>query len=231
MEGRGKRRALVLGALVGASLLCVVLVALPVDPTWEYTTVFLVWNLWLAWIPFVLALLLYDGYRRAWAGWLLVTLGVLWLLFLPNAPYIVTDLVHLQDPGAQVLWFDALMIGAFALVGLALGLGSLVLVHSVVADRLGPAAGWVVGIGALVLSSVGIYLGRVVEVNSWDAVVAPGKVLEPIVGQLRESPLHPHFIAVTLALTVFLVGSYVLVYRVAQPAVALEMRGGRRTRR
>ena len=198
--------------------------ALRVDRRWEYETEFLIWNLWLAWIPFVLALVLYDGYRRGRSTWFVGVLGLLWLLFLPNAPYIVTDFVHLRDPGAEALWFDAFMIGAFALVGLVLGLGSLVLVQTVVTDAYGSVAGWVVGVGALVLSSVGIYLGRFVQVNSWDAVVEPGRVLDPIVGQLRESVVHPKFFAVTLMLTAFLIGAYLVVYLLAHPTVALDRR-------
>ena len=223
-QGHGRRRRITLLALVVASLACVGLAALQVDPNWDYKTEFLVWNLWLAWIPFIFALVLYDGYRRGRSTWFVAVLGVLWLLFLPNAPYIVTDFVHLGDPGAEALWFDAFMIGAFALVGLVLGLGSLVLVQTVVTDAWGVVAGWVVGVGALVLSSVGIYLGRFAEVNSWDAVLDPGRVLDPIVDQVRESIVHPKFIAVTLSLTVFLVLAYLLFYVVAQPALALHPR-------
>jgi uncharacterized membrane protein len=227
-HGSGHRRRLTIALLVLASMACVGLVALQVDTSWEYQTRFLIENLVLAWIPFLLALIVYDGYRHHAPRWLLLGVGALWLLFLPNAPYILTDFVHLRDPGAEVLWFDAAMIGAFALVGLVLGLGSLALVQAVVTDARGARAGWIVGLGALGLSSVGIYLGRFVEVNSWDAFLDPGRVLQPIVDQVRESILYPKFIGVTVALTLFLVLAYLLVHALAQPVVAIERRGAGR---
>jgi uncharacterized membrane protein len=217
-----RRRVATFAVLVLASALCGALVAAPVDPGWTYETRWLVWNLGLAWLPFVFALVLYDGYRRGWGGLFLGSFGVLWLLFLPNAPYILTDFVHLRDPGAEVLWYDALTIGAFALAGLVLGLGSLYLVHAVVAAAYGHVAGWVTGVGALALSSVGIYLGRFLGLNSWDAVIDPWRVLSPLVERLDASLLHPRFLAVTTVLTAFLVLSYLLLYPVARAGLQLE---------
>jgi uncharacterized membrane protein len=224
-----RRRLATLALLVLASVGSTALVVADIDATWDYTTSFLVFNLFLAWLPFLLALGLYDGYRRGRGPAFLVSIGIAWLLFLPNAPYIVTDFVHLRDPGMSILWLDALMIGAFAVTGLVLGLGSLFLVQAVVTASFGRAAGWALGLGAIVLSSVGIYLGRFLELNSWDAIVDPNRVVQPVVEQLGQSLVHPRFFAVTIAFTMFLVLAYLLVYAVAQPGLALEPR--RPTRR
>jgi uncharacterized membrane protein len=224
LDDASTRRVGTLVLLVAASVVCVVLTGLPVDDTWEYNTSFLIWNLALAWLPFVFALAFYDGYRRGRGPVFLGAFGLLWLLFLPNAPYIVTDGVHLRDPGMSVLWFDALLIGAFALTGLVLGLGSLFLVQAVVTAARGPVAGWVTGCCALVLSSVGIYLGRFVGVNSWDAVVDPGRVLAPILNRMGESLVHPRFFAVTVVFTTFLLVSYLLLYCLVHSGLALEPR-------
>ena len=98
---------------------------------------FLAWNLLLAWIPFLLAVALYDSDRRGRTPAVLVILGAVWLVFLPNAPYIVTDFVHIGElPGAP-LWYDAGMTAAFAGTGLVLGLASVLLVQGVVARRFG----------------------------------------------------------------------------------------------
>jgi uncharacterized membrane protein len=97
---------------------------------------------------------------------LLWVLGAAWLLFLPNAPYNLTDFVHLGRADGAPLWFDAALIAAFAGTGLALGLASLLIVHQVVEARAGRIVGWAVALGSLVLSAVGVYLGRYPRFNS-----------------------------------------------------------------
>src|SRR4051794_26818533 len=100
------RRILTLVAVVAASVGCVGLVLVRVSVTGVPNFLYLVWNLFLAWIPFVLALALYDGRRRGWGGGRLLALGVAWLAFFPNAPYIVTDFVHLNRDPLSPLWYD-----------------------------------------------------------------------------------------------------------------------------
>ena len=75
---------------------------------------FLVWNLILAWIPLLLALFVYDRYRRGSPLARLAPALAVWLLFLPNAPYIVTDFVHLSAASSAPLWFDGVVVSAFA---------------------------------------------------------------------------------------------------------------------
>src|SRR6266542_5618884 len=113
MRASRRRLVTVLGMLL-ASLFCVGLVGLRVIETGDSTFSGLIWNLFLAWIPFVLAVVVYDGWRRRRAAGALVVLGALWLLFFPNAPYIVTDFVHLERTGDAPYWYDALTVSAFA---------------------------------------------------------------------------------------------------------------------
>ena len=143
------------------------------DRVGEPAFVFLTWNLFLAWIPFVLSLCVAAVHGRGGPRPLLWVLGAGWLLFLPNAPYILTDFIHLGRVGGAPLWFDAALIGAFAAAGLALGLASLLVVHHVVEARAGRVVGWAVAVGSLVLSTIGIYLGRFPRFNSWDVVTNP----------------------------------------------------------
>lgn len=132
-------------------------------------------NLLLAWIPMIAALFLE---RR---GGLLRTalLGAVWLFFLPNAPYLVTDLVHLgREVHRTLVYFDAAMLTLFGFVGLYLGAASLQLVHRQVAARWGAWTGWAFAAGVTGLSSLGIYLGRVERWNSWDLVWAPHRIIQ-----------------------------------------------------
>jgi uncharacterized membrane protein len=209
---RLNRRIVTFLALVGSSAFCLALVVVRVIGTGTGPQVWLVWNLVLAWIPFLLALVVYDGHRRRSARAVLAPLSLLWLVFFPNAPYILTDFVHLDGHLAAPLWFDGLMIASFAFTGLLLGYASLYLMQSVIRARFGALAGWAAAIGALALSSVGIYLGRFVRVNSWDVVTNPD-FLYGIARPRIEDPFgNPELIAVSLLFTAFLSVTYLVVY-------------------
>jgi len=135
---------------------------------------FLPWNLFLAWVPFLLALATDGLAARVPPGkGCLVPPMALWLLFLPNAPYILTDVVHLSASPLNVLTFDAGLILLFAAIALALGLRSLAIMHRLVEVRIGRTAAWAfVGVVAL-LTGTGVWMGRVVRLNSWDVLVDP----------------------------------------------------------
>jgi uncharacterized membrane protein len=137
---------------------------------------FLVWNLFLAWIPLVLAALIHRiAARRGDLARLIVVPGALvWLLFFPNAPYIVTDFVHLGQfhdnvPG----WFDVMLISWYAWTGLMLGVVSLRLMQEIVARAMGSRVGWLFVVLVTVAGSIGIYLGRFLRWNSWNLFQAP----------------------------------------------------------
>lgn len=138
---------------------------------------FLLWNLFLAWVPYLLSLAMLRAHRTGRPTAVIAALGVPWLAFLPNAPYLVTDLIHLRQRSVP-LEFDAALLGVFALAGLALGMVSLRHVHHVVAARFGTPWGWVMALSVLALSAVGILLGRVYRFNSWDVVTDPNGLIE-----------------------------------------------------
>jgi uncharacterized membrane protein len=182
---------------------------------------FLVWNLVLAWIPFVLALGVYAAARRE-AGAATVGLGVLWLLFFPNAPYLLTDFIHLQESGTTPLWYDALMLASFAWTGLLLGFGSLYLMQIVWRRAVGPLWAWVGVIGTLALASFGVYLGRFLRFNSWDALVRPRGIAHVIVHDLENPFSHPRLVAALFALTAALTIGYLIVYSAVGTRLELE---------
>src|SRR5689334_23802767 len=105
---------------------------------------FLYWNLFLAWLPYAAARTTQVLDRRGWSRPGLLVVGAFWLAFLPNAPYLVTDPVHLAigSDTPHRLAFDAVLFGVVALLGLLLGVASLALVHELVERHLGPAVGW-----------------------------------------------------------------------------------------
>ena len=135
---------------------------------------FFFWNLILAWVPVGAALAFYALASRRSRRWLLMLcIGVVWFLFFPNAPYIVTDIVHLRERPPTPYWYDIIAIMAFAQTGLFLGYLSLYLMQEVIRAWLGRWTGWVFALAMLGLSSFGIYLGRFLRWNSWDALLDP----------------------------------------------------------
>jgi uncharacterized membrane protein len=215
------RRTLTILALVAASALCVAALELRIHLTGDGYYRFLVWNLILAWVPFALALAAYDrARRRIDAG--VAAFGVLWLLFFPNAPYLLTDFIHLRRDAAAPVWYDALMLSAFAWTALLLGFASLYLIQSIARRVVGFAWSWVGVAGALALASFGIYLGRFVRFNSWDVLVRPGRVADVIVNQVGDPFAHPRMVGVLVVLTGFLLVGYAVVYAFAGLRLELE---------
>lgn len=215
------RRLVVFGALAGLSGLVAGLVAFRLAYSHSFEDVPYLWNLFLAWIPFALALLIYDGHRRGARLVQLLALGLLWLLFFPNAPYIVTDFKYLADMTGKTFLFEGLLIGTAALTGLLLGFMSLYLIQAMVRRAAGARYAWLFVFVALGLSSVGVYLGRVLRWNSWDVFVRPGSLLGELAGALVDPLAHPRPIAITILFTSFLLASYAIFYSLARTSSLL----------
>jgi uncharacterized membrane protein len=200
-------------ALLLASAAGTVLIVTRIALTGRWQLGFLVWNLFLAWLPLAFALgvcrLHRAGVRH---GWKLGTLAALWLLFFPNAPYIFTDLIHLNTWFRGHYWVDLTLILMFGLTGFMLGFLSLYLMQSVVAARFGRIVSWLFILAATGLGGLGIYVGRFLRWNSWDILLHPvGLTLD--LGHLAAHPLanrHSLFFAALFA--TFLFFGYLMLY-------------------
>lgn len=201
------RRRAVYAALALLSLFSVLLIVARSVYSGEPLYGWLIWNLFLAWIPFGLAIVLYDRHRAGSSPLRLLVLAALWLLFLPNAPYILTDFKHLGPSHAVPLWVDVVVIAAPAWTGMLLGFLSLYLVQSVVRSLAGARVAWVAAVAVLGLASFGIYLGRVLRWNSWDVFTDP-LLLSELDGVLAD----PRALGMTVLLTGFLTSSYLVLY-------------------
>lgn len=195
-----------------ASIICVLLVAarMQYSDSIRYTN--LVWNLFLAWIPFVLS---YLAYFMSWRRTLLYVVipgtAFLWLLFFPNAPYILTDLQHLAVESNQApLWYDVIMLVWFSWTGLLLGLVSLYFMHEILQRTIGRWAGWAFVLIVSVLSSFGVYIGRFVRFNSWDFLQAPGEIAVSILGLVIDPSMR--LVAFTFLFAVFYLFVYLTLY-------------------
>lgn len=142
---------------------------------------FLIWNLFLAWLPLLLVLAVEEGRRRQlMRGWRLAALFGAWILLLPNAPYILTDFVHLKYSSPRHWWTDLTLILWFSLTGLLLGFVALRRMQRVLAESFGPQRSFVITVALIPLIAFGIYIGRFERWNSWDVVVQPIALISDI---------------------------------------------------
>lgn len=171
---------------------------------------FLLWNLFLAWIPYLSSLWaarLHLSNPQRW--WYLVVPGALWLAFFPNAPYIMTDLPYLWERAPIPLWYDAGMLLAFVLAGLFLGVFSLYAMQKLVRYHVGSIVSWLFVLGALALGGLGVYLGRFLRWNSWDLVLNPEGVFGDVAARVRDPLAHPQTLGVTFLYAALLLVCYV----------------------
>ena len=188
------------GGLVLCSLVlawCLGLIAVRVFRTGSGDFLFLAWNLFLACIPLALSLTAVSMSRRGASRLAQGTLFFFWLLFLPNAPYIITDLVHVVPPTGIRSWYDTGTVLSCAAAGLLMGYLSVRDMQQLVEDRFGKTAGWSMVGAASMLSGFGVYLGRVMRWNSWDAVTNPVAFFSSIADLLVNAPLRLHTYAMT----------------------------------
>lgn len=168
------------------------------------TFLFLIWNLFLAWVPYWIALALESVFQWSKSKWLALLLLISWLLFFPNAPYILTDLLHLKSRQPIPFWYDLMLFISFAWTGLLLGLLSLYEVQLFLKNHLHSTVSWILTTSAIFLCSFGIYLGRCLRWNSWDILTSPGSLFQDIQLSLTDSMA----IKITLVFSGFLMIAY-----------------------
>jgi uncharacterized membrane protein len=208
-------------ALTFASAVSAALVVARVAWTGKLHYAFLIWNLFLAWLPLVFALLACERYRDGRArDWHFAGFTAAWLLFFPNAPYIFTDLIHLTTRYYAHFWIDLVLVLSCAVTGLVLGFVSLYLMQCIVVRAFGRIASWFFIAAVAGLSSFGIYLGRFLRFNSWDVIFKPVALYHGI-GDWITNPLQNSRTSVfPLLFAAFLFISYVMLYALThlQPA-------------
>jgi uncharacterized membrane protein len=200
-------------ALMFASAVSLALIGLLVVWTKNFHYGLLVWNLFLAWLPLLFALLARDTFRSQPQGtWRFYGWAGLWLLFFPNSLYIFTDLIHLWLSFRLHFWIDLTLILLCALTGLVLGFVSLYLMQSVVAQRFGRVTSWLFVALMAGLGSFGIYLGRFLRFNSWDVLLRPGKVYHGLDAWMGSSMINTTSAAFLVFFALFFFIAYVMLF-------------------
>lgn len=166
--------------------------------------IFLAWNLFLAWIPFSISQNLMTVKNR----WNILFLVGTWLLFLPNAPYIITDFLHLKARPPIPYWYDILLLFSAALNGLLLGILSLLSIEKFLASRYGNRISGLIILCSFFLCSFGIYMGRYLRWNSWDIIMNPDDIAADILVRI----LNPFDHFATWAVTALFGSFFYVIY-------------------
>ncbi len=149
-----------------------------------YEFLFLVWNLFLAWIPYLAALYISSSVRKDSSWFMVLPALLVWFFFLPNAPYLITDLKHLHYRPPVPFWYDIVMLFSNAITGLMLGLVAVYEVHESLKCWLSVKKVNLAIVGSIMLSGFGIWLGRFQRFNSWDVITRPGHLLNETLAAL-----------------------------------------------
>lgn len=173
----------------------------------------LIWNLFLAWIPFMLAYIAHAiSWKRVWLYLIIPFIAFVWLLFFPNAPYMLTDLQDLARAGGvgAPLWYDVIIIGWFSWTGTLLGIISLYLMQDIIFRTFGRWIGWIFVLVISAASSFGMYIGRFVRLNSWDILQNPSESAMEILGLVIDPSMR--LAAFTVLYTFFFLFIFVVLY-------------------
>lgn len=175
--------------------------------------VFLYWNLVLAIVPAILSFWLIKRIKLyGWFKWPQIVLSFIWLSFLPNSFYLVTDMVHLRANFEASFYFDVVMLSSFMLNGLALGFYSVYLIHNELKKYF--SSSFTLAVVGLIffLCSFATYLGRFVRWNTWDIVLQPLGLLFDVSDRFINPSLHNETYLATSSFFVVLFSAYMVVW-------------------
>ncbi len=208
MRGKGFLASLILACLVSSFLLGARIL---ISDSLRF--VFLYWNLVLAVVPAILAFWLVRRIRLyGWFKWQQIVLTIVWLSFLPNSFYLVTDMVHLRANFEASFYFDVVMLSSFMLNGLSLGFYSVYMIHKELKRHFSPNF-TLAAVGVIFfLCSFATYLGRFVRWNTWDIVLQPLGLLFDVSDRFINPSAHNETYLATFSFFAVLFSSYLVVW-------------------
>ncbi len=212
--------------LAGATIFSVIIwrVRTTISGSWNYG--FLIWNLFLAWIPFIIAYFTYTAVLSRRQVLLLVPIAAfLWLIFFPNAPYILTDFQHLAGNWRDApVWYDVMLLIWFSFTGLLLGMVSLFMMQEIIRRTFGRWVGWAFVAVVTGLSSIGVYAGRFLRWNSWDIFFHPAGLAAYTIERAQDPSLQS--IMFTSLFGAFFLFLYITLYTFGHLLLERQMNDG-----
>lgn len=176
--------------------------------TGDFTYLFLIWNLFLAYVPFFISNYISRNSKAQTISFKGISILFAWLMFFPNAPYIFTDFFHLYQRPNIPLWYDLIILSIFAWNGLLIGFVSLRDIQNIISVKFGLKSGWYFAITVLILGSFGVYLGRYLRYNSWDVVTTPIYLTLDLIDIFIKPENNKAAFGMTIGMSVFLITTY-----------------------
>lgn len=209
------RLGIVLGLSSGASLGLYIAGMIGEHGSFAY----LPWNLLLSWLALAIALWLESVLHRAvWSSWYALAVTALWLVFLPNTFYMISDFIHIQEMGREDLLYNVVLFSSFIFNSLILGLISLYIVHWQLLKRVTVRSASALIYLVLFLCSFAIYIGRELRWNTWDLLTNPFSLLFDVSDRFINPAQHPGAITTTLSFFVLLSSMYMVIWYLVRAA-------------
>ena len=184
--------------------------------THSLTSVWLSWNLFLAWLPYGLSRWMYHHTASLRNRWVLAGLAVCWLLFIPNSFYIITDLFHLHEERNAPLWFDVLLIFSFAWNGLLMGILSVRDMEKIMQAFFTFRNEFLFLYPVMWLNALGVYIGRYLRYNSWDVIASPFSLTRDMITLLIHPIFHKQEWAMVFCFSFFMTLMYITVKKTSR---------------
>lgn len=178
---------------------------------------YMLWNLFLAWLPLIFALrLIYVLRTKVWSAWEPILFTLLWLVFLPNSFYMISDFIHLRDVSRVDVLYDAVLFTSFIYTAVLLGFASMYSVHLELKKRVSVRAAGVLMALTLLICCIGIYIGRDLRWNSWDVVTNPAGLLFDISDRVLHPSAYPQMFTTIVSFFALLGSMYTLAWNGAK---------------
>ncbi|WP_281847713.1 DUF1361 domain-containing protein [Olleya namhaensis] len=195
-----------ISVLILLSAFSILLLLFRIKLTQSHYFLFLVWNLFLAGIPY--AITSYLKTLKPINTLSLLIIGSVWLVFLPNAPYIITDLFHLRYSSAHLVWLDTLIIVVFAITGLIFFYKSVLTMESIIKTYVEKRVVAFMLPVLFILVGFGVYLGRFLRFNSWEIINKPWTIITTILEIITHPRTHSAAWFFTICFGLFLCVCY-----------------------
>ena len=203
--------------LLGSSLVSVLLYLLGAWGGHTRDFAYMIWNLLLAWLALGVSLFLERTlHRNTWSSWLALAVTLVWVLFLPNTFYMVTDFIHVRELPSAELLSGIFMFSSFIFNGFILGIISVYLVHRQLLERISARTSWILVLLVMLLSSFAMYIGRVLRWNSWDIIANPSSLLFDVTDRLINATNHPRMLATMVSFFSLIASVYALAWFLAR---------------
>lgn len=219
--------------MTASMLFSCTLVGIRILHTGRLTFLSMIWNLFLAYIPYAISTgltawrksaaerqlpgaTLPTGRTASLKGFLRALAFIVWLLFIPNSFYILTDLYHLADNHRNSRvpeWFDLALILSFAWNGLLLGVLSTRQIEKLLVPRTTIPGRWLFLYPVMGLNALGVYTGRYLRYNSWDIITDPFDLLGDILGMIIHPFRHHYAWDMIFCYSILLTLIYILIVK------------------